>query len=211
MPSSPLLRSDRLNTTSPARFLLSLARLQRWRIAGAMFYSTVWLVSQALIPAAIGRTIDTGIAGRDTRDLLLWCLVVLVLGTARASSSIAGYRLILIIRAMNGYHATQAVTRRVTVLGAALSRLIANGEATAIGTSDIGAVGAAVTQSGRLVGSVVTIATVAAIMLTASIPLGLLVLLGVPLMTALSGLLLRTLQKRQDHYRDVEGVLTGRA
>lgn len=211
MPSSPLLRSDRLNTTSPARFLLSLALIQRWRIIAAMFYSTVWLVSQALIPAAIGRTIDTGIARHDTRDLLLWCLVILVLGITRAASSIAGYRLILIIRAMNGYHATQAVTRRATVLGAALSRLIAQGEATAIGTSDIGAVGAVVTQSGRLVGSVVTIAAVAAIMLTTSIPLGLLVLLGVPLMMALSGLLLRTLEKRQDHYRDIEGVLTGRA
>jgi ABC-type multidrug transport system fused ATPase/permease subunit len=209
--SSPLLRSDQLNTTSPARFLLSLARLQRSRILAATIYSTAWLVSQALIPAVIGRTIDTGIARHDTRELVFWCLVVLALGIIRAASSISGYRLILIIRAMNGYHTTQVVTRQATVLGAALPELMAGGEVTAIGTSDIGAVGAAVTQFGRLVGSIVTIATVALIMLTTSIPLGLLVLLGVPVMTGLSSLLLRSLQKRQDEYRDIEGVLTGRA
>lgn len=209
--SSLLLRSDRLNTTSPTRFLLSLARRQRFRILAAMVLSTAWLVSQALIPAAIGRTIDTGIARHDTRELVLWCLVILALGVIRAASSIGGYRLILIIRAINGYHTTQAVTRQATVLGAALPELIAGGEVVAIGTSDIGAVGAAVTQSGRLVGSIATIATVALVMLKISIPLGLLVLLGVPVMTGLSSLLLRSLQKRQDHYRDLEGVLTGRA
>jgi ABC-type multidrug transport system fused ATPase/permease subunit len=200
-----------LNTASPARFLLSLAKRQRLRILLAMIFSTVWLISQALVPAAVGRTIDTGIAGHSTRNLLFWSAVVMALGLIRAGSSIGGYRLILIIRAMNGYHTTQAVTRQATALGAALPELVANGEVVAIGTSDIGAVGAAVTQIGRLVGSIATIVTVALIMLNTSISLGLLVLVGVPVMTGLTTFLLNKLQQRQDHYRDVEGELTGRA
>lgn len=211
MRSSPSFRPDKLNTTSPARFLLSLASLQKVRILLATIYSTVWLVSQALIPAAVGYTIDTGIAENDTSALVRWSLVVLALGVIRAASSIGGYRLILIIRAMNGYHTTHAVTRHATKLGATLPEVVANGEVVAIGTSDIGGVGAAVTQLGRLIGSIATIATVALIMLRTSVELGLLVLIGVPVMTALTSLLLKTLQKRQDTYRDQESVLTGRA
>ena len=212
MRSSPLLRpDDTLNTTSGGRLLLSLAARQKVRIVFGMIYSTLWMVTQALIPAAVGRTIDTGISRHDSGELVRWSLVVLALGVVRALSSIGGYRILLISRAMAGYYTNQAVTRHATRLGSSLPGLIADGEVVAIGTSDIGGIGMAVALSGRLVGSVLAVAIVALIMLKTSVPLGLLVLVGVPVMTSLTSWLLRKLEERQDHYRDLQGGLTGRA
>lgn len=80
-----------------------------------------------------------------------------------------------------------------------------------VGTSDIDQIGSAIDITARGTGAVVAIVTVAVILLDASVPLGLVVVLGVPVLMAVVGLLIRPLHRQQHAYRDAEGALTTRA
>jgi ABC-type multidrug transport system fused ATPase/permease subunit len=55
------------------------------------------------------------------------------------------------------------------------------------------------------------VVTVTVVLLATSVPLGLVVLLGVPLLMAVVSLLIRPLHRRQAAYREQQGKLTGRA
>ncbi len=60
-------------------------------------------------------------------------------------------------------------------------------------------------------GAIVAIIVVATILLTASLPLGLVVVLGVPVLMVIVAILIRPLHRRQQEYRDESGRLTTRA
>lgn len=196
---------------SATRYLLWLARGQRSTIVGGMFFGVVWMVSQALMPAVVGRTIDAGITHRDQGALLRWSAVVLLLGATTATSGILRHRNALSNFLAAGYTTVQVVTRQAVRLGATLQKLVAAGDVVAVGTSDIAEIGGGLDVTARLSGSIVAIIAVAAIMLTTSVPLGLIVLVGVPVLTALTGFLLRPLHERQRRFRAGQGELTARA
>jgi ABC-type multidrug transport system fused ATPase/permease subunit len=196
---------------SATRYLLWLVRNQRSTILGGMFFGIVWMVSQALMPAVIGRTIDAGITHRDGGELVRWSALVLVLGATTATSGIMRHRNALVNFLAAAYSTVQVTTRQAARLGATLPRKVAAGDVVAIGTSDIAEIGGGLDVTARLSGAVVSIIAVAVIMLVTSLPLGLIVLLGVPILTALTGLLLRPLHERQRHFRARQGELTARA
>ena len=196
---------------SATRYLLWLARSQRATILGGMVFGVLWMVSQALMPAVIGRTIDAGITRRDSGELLRWSAAVLVLGATTAASGILRHRNALVNFLGAGYSTVQVVTRQAVRLGAMLPKLVAAGDVVAVGTSDIAEIGGGLDVTARLSGAIVAIIAVAVIMLTTSVPLGLIVLLGVPILTALTGFLLRPLHERQRHFRVRQGELTARA
>ena len=50
---------------SPVRYLLWLTRMEIRTVSAGMVMGIIWMVSQAFMPAAIGRAIDEGIAGRE--------------------------------------------------------------------------------------------------------------------------------------------------
>ena len=55
------------DTRSPLRFLLWVARL-RWKtLLGGVFFGVIWMVAQALMPAAIGQAIQQGIVDSDNQ------------------------------------------------------------------------------------------------------------------------------------------------
>jgi ABC-type multidrug transport system fused ATPase/permease subunit len=60
-------------------------------------------------------------------------------------------------------------------------------------------------------GALVAVVVVSALLLRVSVPLGLVVVLGVPVLVAVVGLLLRPLHHRRRHQRDLAGQLTSRA
>lgn len=196
---------------SPTRYLLWLARSQRSTIAGGMVFGIVWMVSQALLPAAVGRTIDAGVTTRDSGELIRWALVVVGLAVAKAASGIMRHRNALSNFLAAAYTTVQVVTRKTVALGATLPNRVAAGDVVAVGTSDISEIGHALDITARLTGAVVAIATVAAIMLVGSVPLGLIVLIGVPVLSGLEALLLKPLHERSQQYRVLQGELTGRA
>jgi ABC-type multidrug transport system fused ATPase/permease subunit len=77
---------------SPGRYLAWTARTLLRTMVGGMVLGIVWMVSQALMPAVIGRAIDEGIAAKDTRALVAWSGALLILGAVQAASGIMRHR-----------------------------------------------------------------------------------------------------------------------
>ena len=77
---------------TPARYLLWLLRAQWRSITAGAFFGVVWMLSQALMPAAIGRALGDGVAGRDERALLAWSGVLLGLGAVQAATGAVRHR-----------------------------------------------------------------------------------------------------------------------
>ncbi|MFF4878077.1 MULTISPECIES: ABC transporter ATP-binding protein [unclassified Micromonospora] len=198
------------DSRSPTRYLIWLASRHKRLFTGGIALGVVWMVAQALMPAAVGRAVD-GLAHRDEGSLLTWGLVLFGLGVLQAVAGILRHRFAVHNWLAGAYRTVQLTVGAANRLGAALPRRVAAGEVVSIGTADIGQIGHAIDITARGTGSLVAIATVAVILLNASIPLGLVVVLGVPVLMAVVALLIRPLHRQQQAYRDAEGALTTRA
>ena len=196
---------------SPGRFLWWLARGQWRTLAGGMFFGIVWMSTQALMPAVVGLAIDRGIAARDTRALTFWAGVMLAIGLVQAVSGIMRHRFAVTNWLTTAYRTVQLVGRQAVRLGGALSRKVSTGEVVAIGTSDLSHLGNAMDVSARFAGAVVSFVLVSVILLQTSVTLGLLVLIGVPLLMLLVGPLLAPLQRRSMSQRELMGSLSNTA
>jgi ABC-type multidrug transport system fused ATPase/permease subunit len=172
------------------------------------FWGISWMLSLALMPAVVGHAIDRGLLQRSSSGLVLWSGGVLVLAVFTAVAGGMRHRSALTNWLSAAYLTVQITSRHAVRVGADLPRLIASGEVLAIGTTDVEAMGQAFDVSARLSGSVAAVIAVALLMLTTSVPLGLVVLIGVPVTMALTVLLLRPLHRRQERYRELQGELT---
>ncbi|PWR05596.1 multidrug ABC transporter permease [Micromonospora acroterricola] len=195
---------------SATRYLIWLASRHKRLFTVGIALGVVWMVAQALMPAAVGRAVD-GLARRDEGALLTWGLVLFGLGVLQAVAGILRHRCAVHNWLAGAYRTVQLTVEAANRLGAALPRRVAAGEVVSIGTADIGQIGHAIDITARGAGSLVAIATVAVILLNASMPLGLVVVLGVPVLMAVVALLIRPLHRQQQAYRDAEGALTTRA
>jgi len=195
---------------SAARYLLWLVSRQASTVAAGVGLGIVWMVTLALVPAVVGRAVDA-VAGGDLRALGVWVALFAVLGVIQAGSNIARHRYAITNWLSAAYRTVQLTAAQAARIGASLPKRVATGEVVSIGTSDIDHIGAAVDITARGAGAVVGIVTTAWILLHSSVPLGLAVLTGVPLLTVVVALLLRPLHRRQQTYRDLAGGLTTRA
>jgi ABC-type multidrug transport system fused ATPase/permease subunit len=109
------------------------------------------------------------------------------------------------------YRTVQLVSRHTVHLGGTLPRKVSTGEVVAIGTSDLSSIGQVMDVSARFAGAVVSFVLVAAILLATSVPLGLLVLIGVPALMLVIAPLLRPLDRRSAHQRHLMGDLSNTA
>jgi ABC-type multidrug transport system fused ATPase/permease subunit len=196
---------------SATRYLWWLARLQRRTVLYGMSMGIVWMVSQALMPAVIGSAIDSGVTRRDTTALLGWTGLLLGLGVLQATAGVLRHRCAVSNWLQSCYRTIQVVVRHATHLGATLPRRVATGEVVSVGTNDVEQIGGTLDTSARAMGAVVAIVTVTVILLTSSMPLGLVVVLGVPVLAAVVAVLLKPLHRRQHAYRTETGKLTSRA
>ncbi|WP_432980231.1 ABC transporter transmembrane domain-containing protein [Dactylosporangium sp. CA-233914] len=206
----PLDEPGEPDHSSAARYLLWIARRQASLIIGGVCFGIAWMVSQALVPAAIGAGVDA--LARHDRGGLLWAAAgVLGLGAATALSGVMRHRFAVTNFLSAGFRTVQVTARHATRLGATLPKRIATGEVVSIGTTDFDHIGYSMDITARGSGAVVAIVVVSALLLRVSVPLGLVVVLGVPVLVAVVGLLLRPLHHRRRHQRDLAGELTGRA
>ena len=196
---------------SPGRFLWWLARTQWPTMSAGMCLGVVWMCASALMPAVIGRAIDAGVAAKDGHALLLWALALLALGVLQTGSSIARHRFAVTNWLMAAYRTVQLVARHATLLGATLPRKVATGEVVAIGTNDQAHIGNVMDVTARAAGAIVSFVVVAMILLQTSVTLGLVVLVGVPLLLVAVGPLLKPLQRRNMAQRDMMGQLSNLA
>jgi len=211
MKSLPLADPGIPDTRSPLRLLGWLARMQWPTLLGGVGFGTVWMLAQAVTPALIGRAIDDGVADQDGSRLLLWSGALLGVGIVMAGAGIMRHRFAVINWLTAAYRVVQLVTRRSVTVGAELPRRMPTGEVVSIGASDLAHFGNVMDVVGRFAGSVVAFVAVAVILLQTSTFLGLVVLIGVPLLLVAIGPLLRPLQRRTMTHREMTGQLNSLA
>ncbi|MEV4346035.1 ABC transporter ATP-binding protein [Actinoplanes sp. NPDC049596] len=204
--ADPGLPDDR----SPVRYLGWLVRRGWFSVYAAILMAVLWMLCQAVVPAVVGQAIDAA-TDHDRRGLLTWSLVLLAAGLGQAFFGVVRHRFAVINFLGAMFRTVQVTVRQAGRLGSALPRRLDTGEVVAIGTSDIRQIGAAIDITARGTGSLIAVVAVTVILLTTSVPLGLVVVLGVPLLMAIVGLLIRPLHRLQQASRDQQGLLTGRA
>jgi ABC-type multidrug transport system fused ATPase/permease subunit len=198
------------DSRSATHYLRWLARVHARSLIGATALVGGWMCCQALAPAVLGRALDA-LVDADRRALAWWTGTLLALGLVQAVSGVLGHRIAVVTWLGPAYRTVQVVTRQVTRLGATLPKRITAGEVVAVGTSDIDNMGSGIEVIGRGTAALLAVVVVATIMLQASIPLGLVVVLGVPAVMVALTPLLRRLHHRQSAHRELVGELTGRA
>jgi ABC-type multidrug transport system fused ATPase/permease subunit len=189
------------------RFLAWVARGQWRTLLGGVLFGVIWMVSQALFPAAIGQAID-GINADDTSVLLTWCGVLVGLGAVGALAGAARHRFAVENWLRASFRCMQLIGYKAADTGEALPRRMPTGEVVATVASDSMRLGGLYDVSARLAGALVSYVVVAVILLGKSRPLGLVVLIGVPVLVSTLSLILRPLQKRQSEQREQSGRLT---
>ncbi|GGP11885.1 ABC transporter ATP-binding protein/permease [Nonomuraea glycinis] len=195
---------------SPLRYLWWNARRQSRALLTGIAFATLWWLVQALVPAVLGKGVDA-VRAQDTRALLTWSAILLGLGLVQAVTGIMRHRFAVFNWLSAAYRTVQLTARHAARLGATLPKRLSTGEVVSVGNSDIAHIGGSMDILLRGTGAIVAIVTVTVILLSTSLPLGLLVLFGVPLMALAVGPLLKPLHRRQKRHRDLTGDLSTRS
>jgi len=193
---------------SPTRFLLRLARLQWRTLAVGAVLGVIWMGSQALMPFVLGRTIDTGVVGKDARAVAAGCLALTGLALIQAGSGVTRHRFAVANWMQAALRTSQLLGYQVAEVGPAVAATATTGEVVAALAHDAPRIGEVFDVSARFAGSIAAFAVVCVLVLRTDQPLGLMVLIGVPLLTCLLAVMVRPLQSRQATQREVEGRLT---
>jgi ABC-type multidrug transport system fused ATPase/permease subunit len=207
MQTLPYANPGTPDLAGPWRFLGWIARLQWQTLVVGMLWGIANAVSQALIPVAVGRGIDAVIA-HDRVGLAWWSGSVLALAAVQAGSGVLRHRWAVANWLQSSFRVAQLLGYQAANAGEALPRTIATGEVVSTVSNDAMRLGGAFDTSARFMGAIVSYLVVAAFLVRTSWPLGLLVLIGVPALTAFLGLLVGPLQRRQAVQRAAAGRLT---
>jgi ABC-type multidrug transport system fused ATPase/permease subunit len=205
LPDAVLVTPD---LRSPTRYLMRLAR-QQWRtLALGIGVGVVWMVSNALVPAVLGRTIDAGVIAKDGGALVAGCLVLLGLTVVQATTGVIRHRLAVQNWLLSAIRSSQLVGHHVADHGPAVAATATTGEVVSVLTSDASRIGEVYDVSARLAGAVASSVLVAVLVLRIDEWLGLTVLIGLPALIATLVVVVRPLQARQAERREAEGRLT---
>ncbi len=196
------------DTRSPLRLLLWTGRFQLPTLALGVVFGIIWMTAQALMPFAIGRAIQSGIADHDDRALAIWTAVLLVLGVTQAVFGIMRHRYAVFNWLQASYRLAQVTAHHAARTGPPIRERLSTGEVVATVSNDAIRAGGAFEITARLAGAFVAFVVVAVILLSSSVVLGLVVLLGVPLLVLLLGGIIKPLQARQRAQREHVGRLT---
>jgi ABC-type multidrug transport system fused ATPase/permease subunit len=188
-----------------------MARAQWTTLLGGMVFGILWMSSQAVMPAVIGRAIDRGVAARDSQQLVFWAGIMLLIGVVQAFTGIMRHRFAVTNWLIAAYRTVQLVGRHAVHLGGTLPRKVSTGEVVAIGTSDLSHLGQVMDVTARFAGAIVSFLLVSVILLSTSVTLGLVVLIGVPVLMLLVGPLLQPLQERSARQRHLMSDLSNTA
>src|SRR6476660_2923882 len=204
----PLADPGRPDTRSRARLLVWVGRQQLGTLAAGVFFGVAWMLSQALMPFAIGRAIQHGIVDHDNHELAYWTLLLLALGLVQAFAGIMRHRFAVFNWLQASFRLAQIVAHHAARSGPAVRAQLSTGEVVATVSNDAMRAGGAYDITARLSGAVVAYIVVAFILLSSSVVLGLVVLIGVPVLVLMLGLIIKPLQTRQRDQREEVGRLT---
>ncbi|MGC2176113.1 MAG: ABC transporter transmembrane domain-containing protein, partial [Acidimicrobiales bacterium] len=185
------------DTGSPLRYLGWLARHQKWLLSMNALFGIGWMVAQALVWAAVGAAIDHGVEHHNTPELLRWVGVVIVLGLIQAICGSLRHQLAVTNWMNAAYRTIQVIGRHISTTGPALTDEIPAGDVVNTVAADAMRIGSSYDSFARFSGAVVAWIVVSFILLSTSVELGLVVLLGVPILGSLTVPLMRPLHRTQ--------------
>jgi ABC-type multidrug transport system fused ATPase/permease subunit len=195
------------DTGSPLRYLGWLAHHQRWLLTLNALFGIGWMVAQALVWFAVGAAIDQGVERHNVGQLWKWVAVVVVLGLIQAVCGSLRHQL-AVTNWMNAtYRTIQVVGKHITTTGTALTDEIPSGDVVNTVAADAVRIGSAYDSFARFSGAIVAWIVVSFILLSTSVELGLVVLLGVPILGSLTIPLMKPLHRTQAAQREAAGRL----
>ena len=201
VPGSPDLRS-------PTRYLLWLGGHQKATLAAGMFFGTLWMASQAVMPFILGRAIDDGVIAGNLRAVVWWAAALLGLMVVQAVSDVAAHRAGVSNWMQAAFRSVRIVGHKISRTGDALPAALSTGEVVSTAASDAFRLGEVYEVLTRLAGAVGAWLVVTALIWQTSTALGLVVLFGVPVCCALLLFVVRPLQARQREQREAAGRMT---
>ncbi|WP_328879218.1 ABC transporter ATP-binding protein [Streptomyces sp. NBC_00299] len=192
------------------RYLWWLVVRQSMRSAMGALISSVWMVLLAATPYLMSRAVDDGLAAGDYGALAGWTGALVAVGAFNAWLSIMRHRTMTRVRMDSNFRTVKVLIGHAVRLGATLPRRIGAGEVVTIGVGDVQTISQSLTVVGPGIGAVVAYLVVAGLLMSVSVPIAVVVLLGMPLVGVLVGPLLGRLQGTETEYRERQGVLTAR-
>jgi ABC-type multidrug transport system fused ATPase/permease subunit len=185
---------------------------QQWRVVAlSSLACLLWLLPQTFGPYIFGRAVDQGILAGSRTDLILWSGVMLAVVVVGGVFGVVFHTLIVRTWLISLYGTTQMVTRKIAQMGHVLPRRSPTGEVLSVASSDSDEFGALTEVLARAVAQFVSYLAVAAIVLSMSWQLGVLVLVAAPVLLGAALPLLRPLHRRQQVERTRNAELTSMA
>ena len=204
-PDAPLPHPPSLGAGALLRWLLRRAAVP---VTLATLAACTSNIIQAIVPAFLGQALDAGIEnGLNAR---IWgigaLLLVLFVVYAVGDTMLSYFGVMTWMR--TGFDVDRLVGRQISATGKDLSRQVSTGEVATIIASDADYLGNLIEYLPALLGAAVSFLVVAVLMLRTSVSLGLIVILGMPLVAAIVTLVIRPLQKRQAIQREAQSAVT---
>ncbi len=195
------------DTRSPLRYLMWIAAQQKVLLFFNALFGIGWMVSQALIWAAVGAAIDHGVIDKNTGELFLWVGVVMALGLFQAICGALRHQLAVTNWMNASYKTVQVIGHHVSKTGTAVTDAIPSGDVVNTVASDAMRIGGAYDVLARFMGAIAAWVVVSIILISSSVELGLIVLIGVPVLASLTTPLMRPLHTTQAAQREAAGRL----
>ena len=199
-PGTPDLRSA-------TAYLLWTARLQWRTLSLGVLWGVVWMGGQAVVPAALGAGVQAASEGRQP-DVITAAWVLLGLGLVQATAGVLRHRMAVTNWIAAASRVQQLVVRHTARLGSRITRDVATGEVVAVTSSDVEKIGSGFDVFARFVGAVVAFVAVAIVLFRSSPTLGLVVVIGVPILGLSVAPLIKPLERRESERRTKFGEAT---
>ena len=204
-PDAPLPQPPSIGAGALLRWLLRRATVP---VALATLAACTSNIIQATVPAFLGQALDAGIEnGLNAR---VWgigaLLMVLFVVYAVGDTMLSYFGVTAWMR--TAFDVDRLVGRQISATGKDLSRQVSTGEVATIIASDAEYLGNLIEYLPALLGAAASFIVVAVLMLRTSVSLGLVVILGMPLVAAIVTLVIRPLQKRQAVQREAQSAVT---
>jgi ATP-binding cassette subfamily B protein len=165
------------------RYLLWIARRQRWTTAGAISAGMAWQGAAIAAPLLIKSAIDRGIVNHNTRALWWACAGLVGLGAVEAIAGGSRHFFAIRNRARADAQARDAIFRRALELDARYHDRVGAGELISRASNDAELVARAFDSVGHTIGYVLTLVGASAILVVIDWRLALAVLAPLPLVS----------------------------
>lgn len=188
--------------------MVDLIASSKKQVAAGVAFRSIQEIVGAITPVVLGIALDSGMEHGATSAVWIVAGWLATLALIQAVTMAFGHGFEIVLWMRTSLRSITQVHNHVTRSGPAILRKKSTGEVVATAMSDAEHVGNLVEFIPRLIGGLFAFLTVAIVLLNQNVTLGLVVLIGVPIITAAASLLIKPLQSRQQVQRDEQGKLT---